>query len=161
MNILNVFPNVKQIRLKHSRNVIISNLNINPFPNEFDRLKLLLNSTPDTLVLTVTKLDDYFPSSQFYIDGYSMSYKLDIYCNGRGAWLLAGTYYSPAKNVRYFFITLIKLWIITAAMSKLFLAQILIQRYLKTVLIHLGINIKSRDFFKNNLFLIACKTMLY
>ena len=100
---MNVFPNVKQIRLKHSRNVIISNLNINPFPNEFDPLKLLLNSTPDTLVLTVTKLDDYFPSSQFYIDGYSMSYKLDIYCNGLGAWLLAGTYYSPAKNVRYFF----------------------------------------------------------
>ena len=38
----------------------------------------------DILIITETKLDDTFPVSQFYIDGSSKPYHLDMNRNGGG-----------------------------------------------------------------------------
>ena len=49
----------------------IGNLNINSISNKFDKLKLFVRGKVDILVVTETKLDSTFPSSQFLIEGYS------------------------------------------------------------------------------------------
>ena len=33
-------------------------------------------------MLTETKLDDTFPLGQFYVEGFTMLYRLDMNCNG-------------------------------------------------------------------------------
>ena len=38
----------------------------------------------DILVITETKLDDTFPLGQFYVDGFTMPYRLDRNRNGGG-----------------------------------------------------------------------------
>ena len=50
--------------------LLIGNLNINSISNKFDQLKLLLQGKVDVFVITVTKLESTFPTSQFLIEGY-------------------------------------------------------------------------------------------
>ena len=47
-------------------------------------MKFLLQGKFDTLVLTETKLDNYFPTNQFLIEGYSKPFRLDRNRNGGG-----------------------------------------------------------------------------
>ena len=63
--------------------LLIGNLNINSISNKFDQLKLLLRGKVDILVITETKLDSTFPTSQFLI-GYSEPYCFDRNSNGGG-----------------------------------------------------------------------------
>lgn len=63
---------------------MIGTLNKNSFPSKFHQGKLLINATTDVMVLTETKLDNSSPSSQFHIEGYSMTYRLSRNRNGRG-----------------------------------------------------------------------------
>ena len=60
------------------------NLNINFISNKFDQLKLLVRGKVDILVITETKLDSTFPTSQFLIEGYSEPYRFDKNRNGGG-----------------------------------------------------------------------------
>ena len=48
--------------------VIIGNININSLPNKFEQLKELVIKHIDVLVITETKLDDSFPTSQFLMN---------------------------------------------------------------------------------------------
>ena len=57
--------------------MIIGTLNINSLSSKFDDLKVLISEMFDILIITETKLDDTYPTSQFYIDGYSMPYRLE------------------------------------------------------------------------------------
>ena len=57
--------------IKNANRVIIANLNINSLPNKFDQLKKLVLKYVDILVITQTKLNDTFPTSQFLVDGFS------------------------------------------------------------------------------------------
>ena len=63
--------------------LLVGNLNINSISNKFDQLKLLLRGKVDILVITETKLDSTFPTSQFLI-GYSEPYCFDRNSNGGG-----------------------------------------------------------------------------
>ena len=85
----NCFDIIKHVRLKNVKNVIIGTLNINSLPLKFDQVKLLILGNIDILVLTETKLDESFPTSQFLIDGYSIPYRLDRnrFGGGRGGFL--------------------------------------------------------------------------
>ena len=56
--------------------LLTGNLNINPISKKFDQLKLFVQGKVDTLVITKTKLDLTFPTSQFLI-GYSEPYRFD------------------------------------------------------------------------------------
>ena len=75
---------IKQSRLDNIDNVIIGNLNINSLSAKFDGLITYIQDTFDILVLTETKLDNTFYSSQFFIDGFSDPYRLDRNRNGGG-----------------------------------------------------------------------------
>ena len=64
--------------------LIIGNLNINLISNKFDRLKLFVQGKINIIIVTKTKLNSNFPTSQFMIDGYSKSYRFDRNRNGVG-----------------------------------------------------------------------------
>ena len=64
------------LRVKNMNRLLIGNLNTNSISNKFDQLKLLVRSKVDILVITETKLDSTFPTSQFLI-GYSEPYHFD------------------------------------------------------------------------------------
>ena len=64
--------------------LLIGNLNINSISNKFDQLKLLVQGKVDILVITETKLDTTFPTSQFLIEGYSEPYRFNRNRNGGG-----------------------------------------------------------------------------
>ena len=70
------------LRVKNVNRLMIGNLNINSISNKFDQLKLFVQGKVDILIVTETKLDSTFPTSQFMIDGYSEPYRFDRNRNG-------------------------------------------------------------------------------
>ena len=55
----------------------IGNININFLPAKFDHVKEVILKNLDILVITQTKLDGTFPLGQFYVEGFTMPYRLD------------------------------------------------------------------------------------
>ena len=53
-------------------------------PNKFDQLREIVLKYVDNLVVTETKLDDTFLTSQFLVTGFSVPYRLDRNRNGGG-----------------------------------------------------------------------------
>ena len=68
---------LKKVRLKNLKKVIIRNLNINSISGKFDQLKCLISNHVNILILTETKLDETFRTSSFLIDGFSSPIRLD------------------------------------------------------------------------------------
>ena len=57
--------------------IIIGNININSLPAKFDQVKEVKLKNIDILVITETKLDDTFPLDQFYVERFTIPYRLD------------------------------------------------------------------------------------
>ena len=57
--------------------IIFAHININSIINKFDQLA-------NVLLISESKIDDSFPDSQFFLDGYSTPYRLDRKRNGGG-----------------------------------------------------------------------------
>ena len=70
-------------RLNHPKNVVIGLLNINSIRNKFSVFKDLVLKETDICLLSETKIDDSFPNSQFFTEGYRMLQK-DRNKNGGG-----------------------------------------------------------------------------
>ena len=64
--------------------LIIGTLNINFLTSKFDEFKLVVSGIFDIVIITDTKLNNTFPTSQFYTEGFSMSCGLDKNRNGGG-----------------------------------------------------------------------------
>ena len=82
LNISPISPNknssfLSDLRLKNVNRLIIGNLNINYLANKFEQLKLMIQGKVDILVITETKLDNTFLTSQFMIQGFSEPYRID------------------------------------------------------------------------------------
>ena len=89
-------PNIKQkiliiftkglkiLRLKYTQNPIIGQININSIRNKFELLVSQIASNIDVLMISETKIDESFPTSQFLIDGFSSPDRLDRNSNGGG-----------------------------------------------------------------------------
>ena len=71
------FSFLSDLRIKNVNRLIIGNLNINSLANKFEQLKLMIQGKVDILVITETKLDDTFLTSQFTIHGFSEPYRID------------------------------------------------------------------------------------
>ena len=88
MSINDVFPHyitkIKNLRLRNVHKVIIVNLNINSLPNKFDQLREIVLKYVDVLVITETKLDYTFLTSQFLVTGFPVPDRLDRNRNGGG-----------------------------------------------------------------------------
>ena len=80
----NVYTTLKNVRIKHPKKLIIATLNINSLANKFEQLKTMIMGNIDIIILTETKLDDTFPTSQFLMEGFSKPYRLDRNRNGGG-----------------------------------------------------------------------------
>ena len=59
-------------------------LNINSLRNKFDLLTYQIKDTIDILMITETKLDESFPIGQFFINSFSIPFRLDSDRNGGG-----------------------------------------------------------------------------
>ena len=57
---------LRNIRINNVSNVILGTLNINSIASNFDGFKLVVTGIFDILIITETKLNDTFPTSQFY-----------------------------------------------------------------------------------------------
>ena len=62
--------------------LLIDNLSINSISNNFDQLKFLVQGKVDIHVITETKLNSTFPTSQILIEGYNEPYRFDRNRNG-------------------------------------------------------------------------------
>ena len=81
---LDPLSTIKNLRLSNVSRVVICNLNINSLPNKFNQQKELFLKHVDILALTEIKLDDSFPNSQFLIDGFYESFRIDRNRSGGG-----------------------------------------------------------------------------
>ena len=56
---------------------MIGLLNINSFASKFDSFKTIISGKVDVVIIVETKLDDSYPTSQFYMHGYSKPFRGD------------------------------------------------------------------------------------
>ena len=67
---------LNNIIVKNVNKLVIGNLNINTFAGKFDQYKIIFQGKLDIIVVTETKLDDSYPTSQFCIEGFCNSREL-------------------------------------------------------------------------------------
>ena len=60
----------------------LGNLSINSMANKFDQLGLLVEGKVNIIIITEPKSDSALSSSQFMMNGYSVSYRFDRKTNG-------------------------------------------------------------------------------
>ena len=116
---LNSLSEISELRLRSVNRVLIGNLNINSIRNKFDQLKDTVLKYIDILILTETKLDETFLTSQFLMDVFSKPYRFDRNKHRGGVMvyiretipskilekhsrLLCGTYHLPSQNDEYY-----------------------------------------------------------
>ena len=75
---------LKNLRRRNWKKIIIGHLNINSIRNKIDLLADLIKGNIDIMVISETKIDETFPSSQFSISGFSSPYRLDRNKQGGG-----------------------------------------------------------------------------
>ena len=93
---LNSLSELSELRLRSVNRVLIGNLNINSIRNKFDQLKDTVLKYIDILILTETKLDETFLTSQFLMDGFSKPYRFDRNKYGGGVMIYI-RYTIPSK----------------------------------------------------------------
>ena len=67
----------KAFCVKYPTNVIIGHLNINSITNKFELLSFLIGGKVNIFLISETKIDGTFPTSQFLMSCYSNVYRLD------------------------------------------------------------------------------------
>ena len=80
------YKTLDNLRVQNMNRIIFAHLNINSIRNKFDMLSDLIKGKVDILLISETKLDESFPSSQFSIPGFSTPYRLDR--TGRGGGIM-------------------------------------------------------------------------
>ena len=100
---------LKSLRIRNLNKIVASHLNINSIRNKFDFLAHQVKGNIDILMISETKLDESFPPSQFFLDGYSVPFRLDRNGNDRGILLyirddLLSKLLSMSKNTEGFFL---------------------------------------------------------
>ena len=79
------FDAVRENRLKYVNNPLIGYLNINSLRNKIvDLREIILELSLDYLVLSETKIDESFPTAQFFIKGYEVRARRDRDKHGGG-----------------------------------------------------------------------------
>ena len=68
---------LKSLKLKNANKIIMGHLNINSLRNKFESLKYIVDKNVDILLISETKLNDTYPSSQFLIEGFHPPYRKD------------------------------------------------------------------------------------
>ena len=75
---------LSKLKLKNVNRSVTAHLHINPLPGKSDQLKVVIENDIDILIVTETKINLTFYSSQFMIEGFSMSFRFDRNRSGGG-----------------------------------------------------------------------------
>ena len=75
---------LKDIRITNLNRIVVSHIKINSIRNKFEFLAEAVMGNVDILMVTETKIDESFPTSQFIIPGFSSPYRFDITKDGGG-----------------------------------------------------------------------------
>ena len=68
---------MRNIRLKNRNGLLIAYLSINLIRNKIDFLRPMISEAIDILVISETKIDHTFPTSQFVIEGFRKPFRYD------------------------------------------------------------------------------------
>ena len=75
---------LKDIRITNLNRIVISHININSIRNKFELLAEAVMENVDVLMVTETKNDKSFPTSQFILPGFTSPYRFDRTKEGGG-----------------------------------------------------------------------------
>ena len=75
---------LQNLRIETSGNFLIGHFKINSIRNKVDMLSYMIGNKIDILMISESKLNDTFPSSQFVIDSFTEPFRLDCTRNGGG-----------------------------------------------------------------------------
>ena len=75
---------LQNLKEKNKDRPIIAHLNINFLDPKFEPLRDTIKDNVDILLISETKLDESFPSGQFFMEGYTEPIRLDRNKNGGG-----------------------------------------------------------------------------
>ena len=75
---------LKKLRIKNLNRVIISQININSIRNKIELLSEAVFGNIDIFMVSETKVDMSFPTSQFIIQGFAAPFRLDRTNTGGG-----------------------------------------------------------------------------
>ena len=75
---------IHQVRINKPSRTIFQQVNINSIRNKFEQLTYIVNNKINILMVSETKLDDMFPTSQFYLQGYTTPFRKDQTSKGFG-----------------------------------------------------------------------------
>ena len=78
------FSVLTNLKLRNVNRILCAQININSIRNKFDQLKSMISGKIDILAITETELNDSFPEAQFFLEGYTMPYRLDCSEDGGG-----------------------------------------------------------------------------
>jgi hypothetical protein len=81
------FTELKNLRSKYYKNILLGHLNINSLPSKFDYMHSLVSTYVDILVITETKTDPSYPSQQFFMQGFGKPFRADRNCFGGGIFI--------------------------------------------------------------------------
>ena len=93
-------PNVvlSELKAKNSERLVIAQININAVERKFQSLVSLIKDKVDIIMISETKLDGSFPTSQFEIEGFSSPYRLDRDSYGGGIMIFFPDYL-PCRRI--------------------------------------------------------------
>ena len=94
---MNKYATLRSLRVKNIDKILLGHVNINNLRNKSEMLADLIKGKLDIMLISETKIDYTFPTSQFDIEGYT-SFRLDRTAN-RGGILLHTRYDIPAKKL--------------------------------------------------------------
>ena len=80
----NARSQLENLRRDNLNKITFAHLNVNSIKNKFDQLADLIKGKIDVLMLSESKIGDSFLDRQFFLDGYSTSYRLDRNRSGGG-----------------------------------------------------------------------------
>ena len=83
-NLINNNSNLHQARINNPSRIIFGHINIKSIRNEFEQLIYIVNNEIDILMISETRLDDTFPTSQFLMQCYSTHFRKDQTTKGSG-----------------------------------------------------------------------------
>ena len=76
-NLTNSNSNLHQVKINNPSRIIFGQININSIRNKFEQLTYIVSNEIYILMVSETKLDDTFPTSQFLMQGYSTPFRND------------------------------------------------------------------------------------
>ena len=79
-----VNSSLQAIRKDNLNKLIFTHLNINSIRNKFDSLADIIKDNIDILMISETKVDDFFLVGQFFLDGFGTPFRLVRNRNGGG-----------------------------------------------------------------------------